>query len=324
MKHSSIEKRLESLLGDNVRISEQSHSLAAVLPMSLRNRFQYYQVEQDGLSFMLAVEKSVSTLGKLTAYTKLKSRLENILGKDIVFYMPPLPANIRFRYMKAGLPYISEDGSANLPGILRMSLKKVAMPQKKSNKLTPLAQLIILRQLLKEDLEGRTQLEASNILAVSRMGISKALQELKQHQLCGYSGSIRFSLLGEALWEQAYPLMKTPVHAQHFIQAPTNKQAMLISGESALAQQSLLMETGLLTVAIGRKEYAELLKKGLFNFAADEEDANFILQVWNYPPALLVHPESRYVDPLSLILSLAGSSDERVLQELNQLQLPWK
>ena len=107
-------------------------------------------------------------------------------------------------------------------------------------------------------------------------------------------------------------------------QAPTNKQAMLISGESALAQQSLLMETGLLTVAIGRKEYAELLKKGLFNFAADEEDANFILQVWNYPPALLVHPESRYVDTLSLILSLADSNDERVLQELNQLQLPWK
>lgn len=324
MKHSSIEKRLESLLGDNVRISEQSHSLAAVLPMSLRNRFQYYRVEQASLSFMLAVEKSVSTLGKLTAYTKLKSRLENILGKDTVFYMPPLPANIRFRYMKAGLPYISEDGSANLPGILRMSLKKVAMPQKPGNKLSPLAQLIILRQLLKEDMEGRTQQEASNILNVSRMGISKALRELKYHQLCDYAGVIHFSRLGKQLWEQAYPLMKTPVHAQHFIQAPTNKQAMQISGESALAQQSLLMETGLPTVAIGRKQYAEFKKEGLFIFGTDEEDADFILQVWNYPPSLLAQPESRYVDPLSLILSLADSNDERVLQELNQLQLPWK
>ena len=324
MDFSTIEERLKSLLGDNVKITRLPHSQTAALPMSLSHRFQYYQVEQDARSFMLAVENSVSILGKLTAYTKLKARLENILRKDLVFYMPPLPANIRFRYMKAGLPYISEDGSANLPGILRMSLKKVAMPQKPGNKLSPLAQLIILRQLLKEDMEGRTQQEASNILNVSRMGISKALRELKYHQLCDYAGSIRFSLLGEALWEQAYPLMKTPVHAQHFIQAPTNKQAMLISGESALAQQSLLMETGLLTVAIGRKEYAELLKKGLFNFTADEEDANFILQVWNYPPALLVHPESRYVDSLSLILSLAGSSDERVLQELNQLQFPWK
>ena len=324
MEHFPIEKQLESLLGDNIRISELSHSLTARLPMSLSHRFQYYQVEQDARSFMLAVEKSDSTLGKLTVYTKLKARLENILGKELVFYMPMLPANIRFRYMKAGLSYISEDGSANLPGILRMSLKKVAMPQKTRNKLSPLAQLIILRQLLKEDLEGRTQLEASCILDVSRMGISKALKELKQHQLCGYTRFIRFSLQAEALWKQAYPLMKTPVHAQHFIQGTTSKQAMLVSGESALARQSLLMETGLPTVAIGRKQYAKLKKEGQFISGPDEEDADFVLQIWNYPPSLLVHPESRYVDSLSLILSLADTSDERVLQELNQLQLPWK
>ena len=324
MDFHTIEKRLKSLLGDNVKITGLPHSQTAALPMSLSHRFQYYQVEQDARSFMLAVENSVSILGKLTAYTKLKNRLENILRKDLVFYMPPLPANIRFRYMKAGLAYVSEDGSANLPGILRMSLKKVAPPQKASNKLSPLAQLIILRQILKGDMEGRTQLEASGILNVSRMGISKAMQELKHHQLGNYSGSIHFSLQGELLWKQAYPLMKTPVHTQHFIQGAPDKQYMLISGESALARQSLLMETGLPTVAIGRKQYAELVKERQFIFGTDEEEADFILQIWNYPPSLLVHQESRYVDSLSLILSMTNTSDERILQELNQLQLPWK
>lgn len=324
MNLSTIEERLKSLLGDNIKIIELSRSQTTKLPLNLRNRFQYYQVQKETLRYILAVESNTHSLGKLAAYTKLGARLEGQLEQAIVFYMPPLPANIRFRYMRAGLPYISDDGSANLPGLLRMSLKKVGNPQTIKSKLSPLAQLIILRQLLKDDMEGKTQSEASLILQVSRTGISKALQELKHHQLCGYEKSIHFPMQSEALWIQALPFLRTPVHAQLYLKGPLRDFPSLISGECALARQSLLMAIGLPTIAISRRQYSALKKDSEIIPCTYKEDAKFILQIWNYEPTMLVQPDSKHVDSLSLILSLSDSSDERILQELNQLQLPWK
>ena len=46
-------------------------------------------------------------------------------------------------------------------------------------------------------------------------------------------------------------------------------------------------------------------------------------QLWNYAPTL--QPDSDTVDPLSLMLSLRDSTDERVQSALDALkeQLPW-
>jgi hypothetical protein len=56
--------------------------------------------------------------------------------------------------------------------------------------------------------------------------------------------------------------------------------------------------------------------------AAQDPDANEI-EVWRYPPALFA--ERDVVDPLSLYLSLKGTSDERIEASLDEMmrKLGW-
>ena len=69
-------------------------------------------------------------------------------------------------------------------------------------------------------------------------------------------------------------------------------------------------------------EWREALKAGAREAPEPSEDTQ-VLELWIYDPALV--PGQATVDPLSLTLSLQDSTDERVLQALDELkgQLPW-
>ena len=69
-------------------------------------------------------------------------------------------------------------------------------------------------------------------------------------------------------------------------------------------------------------EWREALKAGARE-APEPNDYTQALELWIYDPALV--PGRDTVDPLSLTLSLQDSTDERVLQALDDLkgQLPW-
>ena len=93
-----------------------------------------------------------------------------------------------------------------------------------------------------------------------------------------------------------------------------------LAGESALSRQTLLVDGNIPTYAVGKQSIRELFLPG-DHPESEHEEAQAIIQQWMYPPEILMQPGGKWVDPLSLYLSLRDSSDDRVIQELNKLPL---
>lgn len=324
MKVGVINEKLASLLGEGVKLHALQAGMKNILPLQFRYRYQYYRVSCQRTEFVLAVEDATEELGHVSMYLKHAERLSSLLGDDVVFFMPPVPARVRFRYMRGGLAFISADGSANLPGLLRMTKLRVSSNVPERSYCSPLAQLIVLRQLLIGDMHGVTQKEISEKLGFSRMGVSVALKELKMFGLGEYLKVFSMNERGEALWKLALPYLRAPMKSMMNVAGPAAHELGLLAGESALSRLSLLDEPLLPVRAVAHAEFLSLRKTGQLTVCRDMEEADAVLQVWSYPPQLLLSPGGRCVDVLSLRLSFSDSENDRVLQELNRLAMPWK
>ena len=119
---------------------------------------------------------------------------------------------------------------------------------------------------------------------------------------------MRFIREGKELWEQALPVLQSPVErvmrTDRLLDAP-------ISGEEALAEWTMLAEPQERHWAISKQEVQHLGRD------LDKEFGEHVVEVWRYDPKLLGN--NNIVDVLSLYLSLRDTSDERVHKEINQL-----
>lgn len=314
---------VESLLGRSIYIKRLSNKELRFLPLGLQVQYDYYSIKTEGGEMVLIREDSSENNGRVKLYRKHRQQCEEAFGKAVVFYMPPIPAYVRFRYIREGLPFISEDGSANIPGLVRMSLKAVANQQPEREKLSPLAQVIILRELLQQDVDGSTQAELASKFQCSRMAICQALKELKTLRVAHYDKWVQMELRGEQLWKEARFAMENPVRKVLYLKSKQTLPGSLPAGESALSRQTLLAAPDVPVRALGRQAYQKLRNHIDFTPCNHIEEAGQLLQIWRYNPELLVSPESDCVDSLSLFLSLEHHADDRVQQELEQLVFPW-
>lgn len=323
MNENTAKKILQRLFQNEVEMTPLTRSELKDLPIAARNRFLYARVAVGGEEFFLVCEGQSDELGKVAMYAKWKKRLERILGGRVVFGFPPLAARFRYRYNKEGLPYISEDGSAYVPGVVSMSLKAVAVRTKTPDKLSALAQLMVLRDILWMDVHGLTKTELAQKLGYSRVAVGTAVKELVDFGLSEYEGCMRMTSRGKALWEVSRKLMGSPIVSTCYLGGAEQKIKMLQSGETALSCMSLLEAPAMPVVALGRREFYELRKAGGTDLLEDDYGAAMQLQVWRYSPDALVDSSSDVVDVLSLMLSFDDSVDARIQQELLTLKMPW-
>lgn len=123
------------------------------------------------------------------------------------------------------------------------------------------------------------------------------------------------------LWEKALSLLRSPVQKQLHVRLLPFQRRLPLAGESALSRQTLLVDESIPTYAVGKQSIRELFLPGDL-LESEHEEAQAIIQQWMYPPEILMPPGGKWVDALSLYLSLRNSSDDRVIQELDKLPLP--
>lgn len=123
-------------------------------------------------------------------------------------------------------------------------------------------------------------------------------------------------------WEQALHLLRSPMQRTVWISTQIRTELPVrVAGLSALARLSMLTEPRSPVFAVSRTAW-QALKADIVELPEAMPGA-CEWQLWNYTPTL--QPDSDTVDPLSLILSLRDSTDERVQSALEALkeQLPW-
>ena len=186
------------------------------------------------------------------------------------------------------------------------------------------------------------------------MTITRAIKELTDRQLAtaekvGREKHLSFPSRRNALWQAAQPVLQSPVTKRVWVVLRDGEKGKAfvegrVAGESALAHYTDLATTGIDQRAITIDTWATMAKRAGVQVLASEpgnatpsaqsgqrirkDRTATELELWAYHPNVIA-PDQPWVDPLSLWLSLAGNTDERVeiaresLLEQVWSRLPW-
>jgi DNA-binding MarR family transcriptional regulator len=217
------------------------------------------------------------------------------------------------------VPFIIPNKQIYIPD-LGLDLREYFKQQRITKKFfSPAAQVVILFALLKGKRERLIPSELATELGYSLMTMTRAFNELEAagiHKIIT-KGKERWWIVEEArdLWEQTKDMLRSPIRRIESMKLfPKGKTPNLLSGLSALAETTMINPPGIPIFAMGVEQYTQI-GKGLQLSPADE--AELVLEIWNYNPNLLsAHGR---VDPFSLYLSLRDTTDERIEAALEEL-----
>ena len=296
------------------------------LPLLLRHRYQTYNVKLFGSSWLLALESGEWDVCSPGEYRKHLEQLSLVTEiNSIVFVLPSLSSTVRNRMVQMNIPFVVPGVQIFVPHYM-VNLQEVGgfSPLRKGRRLSPSAQVLLLSQLLKGDIEGLSTKEIAKKLGYSTASISNACTQLKKNDLCvsyrnGKEVLLKFRGDSHNIWKQALPYFKSPVKQRILVKmgrGGDNTKGKL-AGISALSLKSNLADDDLPTLALSCRAVDFGLMQKWLNSDVDRYDADAVIESWRYDPALI--SDADVVDPLSLYLSLRDNPDERVQSELSSM-----
>lgn len=318
-------------LHETLGISMSGHALQAdleSLPYFLRDAFDFEQWDILGQTVLLALARNPdqASIGSIRSHL---DKLRSVTGQPVVYVTEALASYERKRLIEQKVPFIVPGNQLYLP-YLGLDLREYfrQRPNSADVPLSPSAQAMLITALLRPRWEATWHpAKTANLLGYTPMTLSRAVRELvaaglAQARKTGRSQYLEMTHSAHETWEQALPLLRSPVQRTIWTTTPTRTDLPLrLAGLSALARCSMLTEPKSPVFAMSRSAW-QALKADIVELPQIEPGA-CEWQLWNYAPTL--QPDSDMVDPLSLILSLRDSIDERVQSALDALkeQLPW-
>lgn len=323
-------KYVDDILGfvfDPVLVPKQE---LGKLPMYISEMYRLYHVSLFNVDFLL-IEYTDDDGFSVFQLGKHIDLLKNSLNKKVVLLAKNLSSLNRKRLIEKGLNFIVPGKQMYLPDFL-IDLREGGLnprQKRKTGKLLPSAQLILLYFILQRDENKQLADDSFAQLALkfgyTRMAITKAVENLVYNELCTVEGTkekyIRFIDDRVELWHQALPLFVNPVFKKVYVDEKPEGLLLLRSSDSALAEYSNMNPSRQKFYAIERVKFYELLKNGQLT-NPNESEGEFCLELWKYNPLKLADEmlnDDPVVDPLSLYLSLKESYDERVEMALQQI-----
>ena len=300
---------LDTAFGDSYVVSPAVLRPGAFIPEYLQKGFSFHELRVQEQRYLLVtpedLERSSAALAELLHLFSAAYGLRPVLWAE----------NASRRHARAwrreGLWYLTGTAGRSFDGDSDSSDSSSREPRERvSTMLSPCAQTLVVRQLVRGDVVGCRLREMASRLPYSAALLGRAKDELLQHRLCRYApgtraGCFRFSLSREELWQAALPLLSSPVRASYRVRKDLCS-GLPLAGMSALAALTDITDNPLPTFAY----YARSLQKRLPQ--APIAEAGAILQLWSYPPEAVLGEHPTSVDSCSLYLSLRGELDPRI------------
>ncbi|MEN2394532.1 hypothetical protein [Pseudomonas halotolerans] len=352
---------VENVLGLKLRLKTWEH--VKILPYALRDRYEFFVTEIFGAGCLILKErpqreasvadvaKHIQAIHNLQAYNKLPDT-----GDLMIFVTDTLPSYDRKRLVEKGVQFIVPGNQLFLPAF-GMDLREYYRQRlEKPQVLSPATQAILIQYLIKgwhhPFLTTRAALEQS--FTYAKMTVTRAIKELTDLDIVKPGkemgeAAILFPLSPRETWEMAKESMRTPVKKTLWLNVIPEAfdTPMLLAGETALAEMSLLASPKVPCVAMTTAQFDQLRARAQAETAAaygeefgawsstsktaksklettapylevPQNHAACCIQFWSYEP-----PRSNFatrtVDPFSLYLSLKDNHDERVQMCLDEM-----
>jgi hypothetical protein len=308
------------------RVFHEELGLESISPggmsLALRKRFEYARGRVAGHEVVVAFDDEVDGA---VSYRKYRDELEGLLGVPVVFFLPKLAPWQKSRMIQQGVGHATLGGHGYFPRFyIHVGVREGAgfvREEEEKEYLSPVAQVLVIRQILVGDVHGESFSVLKGRLGYSAMSLSKARGELLRKGLCELEGvatrsKMVFELTGKELWDRALPFMRTPVMRTHYLAyegdlgALVEELGLTLAGESALAEMSLMSAPPVPCYAVGKQRIRQVLSSPKVR-AVPRDEAMLEVQQWRYWGVV---PGERAVDRLSLRLSLGDEA--RLVQAL--------
>ncbi len=259
----------------------------------------------------------MSPIGDLPTLPAMKKHIEKIQKIDdvpVAFYLKNLSDFRRKGMLESNIPFMTEK-QVFLPfiGTLLMEEKNNALYKEKF--------MFSTQQLFLMYLYNRqNKLYVANVgkkLPYPAMTLSRAVKQLEASDLLlvykdGVNKVIESKYDRRELFERAKPFLLDPVRKYGYIEKSRIDENMVLASESALAKNSMLNPSKLITYAIDEQ------KMDINQMENELVDPNkqIRLELWGYDPKLF--SDDNVADGLSVALSLREIVDERIEEAIDE------
>lgn len=308
-----------NIAGQKIAFSERPSENLKGINVGEKIAFNFYDGSFRGVDMLFVEPKRQNpTPRNCQMYA---GRFDKIFGLPVIFLLHPAPAYERERLLQKNIFFVMSDKYANLP--MLVALERVSN-RKTSERITPVAQYILLYHLQIDSLENMSAKEIAKMVPYSyesvTLGIS-CLEDLglaEKIPLNAKSKAIHFEMEGKELWDKAQPLLLNPIEKTIYCDGIDCERDFTVCGINALSHYSHLNPDREQWIMTSAREYREMINSGeLAN--PNEFDGNIILEVWKYPPVAPIDETPQWVDKLSLVLSLQDDHNPRVEKEVEYI-----
>ena len=278
-----------------------------------KTAFLFYSTSFKGLDYVLLEQKSSRRFTprqlKLTA-----ERLRVIMGKPVVFLIESLSYVERNRLIEQDVYFIVSGKYVFLPNLMIAARKAEPM---KAERLSSTAQWVLLAYLQGAEINHKTIKEVEQFSPYQYVTLTRALRLLEELNLCTLETDearfkhIVFDIDKRGLFEKASRYFVSPVKQRMFCDRIAGLHQYKQAGISALSHYSSLNPEEMIAIALTAEQWRNRNEVDFGN--VNPVEGNYCIEIWNYPA---IPTSDRYVDRLSLALSLQDDHDPRVEKEV--------
>ncbi len=293
-------------------INYKSCDKKQALPLYVAGNYEIDEAIVSNNRFI--VMRPIGDLPTLPAMKKHIEKIQKIDDVPVAFYLKNLSDFRRKGMLESNIPFMTEK-QVFLPfiGTLLMEEKNNALYKEKF--------MFSTQQLFLMYLYNRqNKLYVANVgkkLPYSAMTLSRAVKQLEASDLFlvykdGVNKVIESKYDRRELFERAKPFLLDPVRKYGYIEKSRIDENMVLASESALAKNSMLNPSKLITYAIDEQ------KMDINQMENELVDPNkqIRLELWGYDPKLF--SDDNVADGLSVALSLREIVDERIEEAIDE------
>jgi DNA-binding MarR family transcriptional regulator len=314
---------LEKVFGDKPIIHPWSGR--DFLPNYLINLYEYYRISFLNTDFILLMGENNKPF-KMKDIKKHFYQLKKYLNSNIVYIFETISNYQRNQLIEGLIPFVVPYKHLYIPFLGIAFSERFATVKPKVDHLSPAGQSLFF-ELITPGVKISSQAELAAQLGIEKMSISRAFHELEQIgvlyiEKLGRCNKWKLTKRGWDLWDTIENYLINPILSKVYVRniSSSGTTKLITSGESALAESTLLGSPVMQTFAISKKDWKKT--KGNYSILSDEEDSDYCIEIWKHKVPIY----QGKINPLALYLTLKDNHDERVQKSLEDLKAhyPWE
>jgi hypothetical protein len=280
----------------------------------LAEAYTLHKVTLDGLPCVFAAP--CGEVAPIQTLLRNIKRIREVEALPVVLKLNGLSGERRKALIEARIPFVAAE-QAYLPFLGVVLNEKMYTDPKPREKLMPSAQLVLFSYLYQNSEKLHTN-GLNKKLGLSAMQITRAVRQLQKLNLVKVSKEgVQVVISGKtnprALFESAAAYLLDPVREILYVPRGKRIEGLPVAGLTALSEMSMLSAPLAATLA-----YFSRTDRLIGENTLTDREKQVRVEVWKYSPTALSNKQN-VADPLSVVVSLSGEHDERVVQAIEEI-----